>query len=398
MQPTTSFGSFIVAALTATLAAGSVIPSARSAGSFEVKREENPNFGGRNGPLALAKAYKKYGVPVPESLIQAAENVKAAQLSKRATGTAVANSDSGDLEYLVNVQIGTPAQTLRLDFDTGSSDLWVFSTETDGDVSGHKLYDPKKSSSSKKLAGASWEISYGDGSSSSGDVYTDAVTVGGLTFKNQAVESAKKASDEFIQGNNDGLLGLAFSSINTVEPKQQKTFFDNITPSLDAPLFVADLRHNSPGSYIFGAIPSAAKNVLYSKVNSSQGFWQFTTSSGGSSFSAIADTGTTLLLLSTSQTKAYYKQVKGATLDQQQGGYVFDCSTKLPDYTFTVGSGKITVPGSLINYAEADGGKCFGGIQDAGQIPFTIFGDVALKAAYVVFDGGKNQVGWAQKN
>lgn len=405
MQLSNSFGSFLVAA---SLASGFVIPSNSNKGSFEIKREANKNFLGRNGPAALARAYAKYGSEIPPHVAAAAANrarvLKAQSLHnvRRAgngTGTAPANPDHGDLEYLVPVKIGSPAQTLNLDFDTGSSDLWVFSSETDqASAQGHDIYDIEKSTSAKKLDGATWSITYGDQSSSSGDVYTDKVTVGGLTVDAQAVESAQKVSDQFAKGANDGLLGLAFSSINTVKPQPQKTWFDNISGDLDAPLFVADLKHNEPGSYVFGSIPSEASNVIYADVDDSQGFWSFQTSvKGGSSFSAIADTGTTLLLADQSVTEAYYKQVPGAELDQQEGGYVFDCSTKLPDFTFTVGEGEITVKGDLINYAEADGGKCFGGIQSADGIPFSIFGDIALKAAYVVFDAGKKQVGWAPK-
>ncbi|RFU73852.1 endothiapepsin precursor [Trichoderma arundinaceum] len=400
MQPTT-FGSFLVTFLSASLAAGSAIPYVvPNPGYFEVKRTANKEFTGRNGPLALARAYAKYGVPVSKTLIEAIETVKSAQFIKRSSGNVTATPDGDDLEYLVPVQIGTPAQTLNLDFDTGSSDLWVFSTETDSSSSqGHDLYNPSKSTSSKKLDGATWTITYGDQSSSSGDVYTDVVSVGSLTVKSQAVESAQQVSSQFAQGNNDGLLGLAFSSINTVKPTSQKTWFDNISGSLDAPLFVADLRHDTPGSYIFGAIPSDASNVLYAPVDNSQGFWQFSTSSDiGGQFDAIADTGTTLLLASDDLVDAYYQNVQGARQDQQQGGYVFDCSSDLPDFTFTVGDGQITVPGSLINYGQAGGSECFGGIQSSGGLPFAIFGDIALKAAYVVFDGGNTQVGWAQKN
>ncbi|UKZ78273.1 hypothetical protein TrVFT333_006009 [Trichoderma virens FT-333] len=399
MQPV-SFGSFLVTFLTASLAAGSTLPNTVSSpGSFEIKRTPNKGFTGRNGPLALARAYVKYGVPVSKSLVEAIDLVKSAQLIKRSNGNVTATPDGDDLQYLVPVQIGTPPQTLHLDFDTGSSDLWVFSSETDPSSSkGHGLYNPSTSTSSKKVDGASWNITYGDQSSSSGDVYTDVVTVGSLTVKSQAVESAQQVSAQFAQGNNDGLVGLAFSSINTVKPTPQKTWFDNIASTLDAPLFVADLRHETPGSYIFGAIPSAASNILYAPVDNSKGFWQFSTSSDtGGEFDAIADTGTTLILASDALVKSYYQKVQGAHLDALQGGYVFGCNTTLPDFKFAVGEGEITVPGSLINYAPAGNNECFGGIQPSGGLPFAIFGDIALKAAHVVFDSGKTQVGWAQK-
>ena len=143
-------------------------------------------------------------------------------------------------------------------------------------------------------------------------------------------------------------------------------------------------------------------------VDSSQGFWTFTSpgyavGSGTftkSSVSGIADTGTTLLLLPNSIVKAYYKGVSGAKNDNTQGGYVFPCSAKLPTFTFGVGSAKITIPSEYLNYAPISDGSstCFGGLQSSSGIGINIYGDVALKAAFVVFDGGKTQLGWAAKD
>ena len=80
---------------------------------------------------------------------------------------------------------------------------------------GHTLFDPSKSTHFKVLSGATWNITYGDGSGASGTVGTDVVTVGGISVSGQAVEIATKVSSGFMSDPSDGLLGLAFSSMNT---------------------------------------------------------------------------------------------------------------------------------------------------------------------------------------
>jgi aspergillopepsin I len=80
------------------------------------------------------------------------------------------------------------------------------------------LFDPSKSKNWKALAGYTWSIGYGDKSGASGTVGTDIVTVGGTSVSGQAVEIASQVSSQFVSDTvNNGLLGLAFSSINKGE-------------------------------------------------------------------------------------------------------------------------------------------------------------------------------------
>lgn len=286
---------------------------------------------------------------------------------------------------------------------------WVFSSETPkASVNGQTLYDPSSSSTSELVSGATWSITYGDGSSSSGDVYYDVVSVGGVSYASQAVESAKKVSSGFTSDSaSSGLLGLAFSSINTVSPTSQKTFFDNVKSSLASPVFTADLKYHDAGTYDFGFIDSAkyTGSISYATAITDNGFWEITGSgyavgSGSfvtSSIDAIADTGTTLLLIPQSIVAAYYAKVSGAKYSSSEGGYVFPCSATLPSFTFGVGSYRGTIPGTYINYAAVSSTSCYGGIQSDEGIGFSIFGDILLKAQFVVFDGGSNSVGFAAK-
>jgi cathepsin D len=67
-----------------------------------------------------------------------------------------------------------------VDFDTGSSDLFLPASTCGTTCSGHTKYNPSSSSTAVAL-GKSFTLSYGDGSSVSGKQYTDTVTIAGLT-------------------------------------------------------------------------------------------------------------------------------------------------------------------------------------------------------------------------
>ncbi|KAL2154393.1 hypothetical protein VTH82DRAFT_3069 [Thermothelomyces myriococcoides] len=400
------------------------------------------------GPRALAKAYEKYNIELPPDLLHVIRGIlrdlgiepKAKKIpglhSSHGDGAPYTNEtdDSGevsaipqlfDIEYLAPVQIGTPPQTLMLNFDTGSSDLWVFSSETPKRMQkGQTIYKIEESVTARRLKNHTWSIQYGDGSRSSGNVYLDTVSVGGVNVFNQAIESATFVSSSFVtDAASSGLLGLGFDSINTVKPIKQKTFISNALESLEMGLFSANLKKAEPGNYNFGFIDETefVGPLHFVDVDSSDGFWQFeasgysiqpnddpTGNSTGTPFrpvahTAIADTGTTLLLLPPGIAQAYYWQVQGARQAPEVGGWVVPCNATMPDMTLHIGTYKAVVPGELMIYAPVDTDDmdtatiCYGGIQSASGMPFSIYGDVFFKAQFTVFDVENKRLGFAPK-
>lgn len=294
---------------------------------------------------------------------------------------------------------------------------WVFSTDLNAKSIGqHSAFDPAKSTTFKKVTGAQFKISYGDGSGAAGTVGTDVVTIGGVKVANQTVELANAVSQSFVQDiNTDGLVGLAFSKLNTVNDGTKKTpaktFFDNVMPSLDLPVFTADLDPDGTGVYEFGKIDTTKfqGQMKWVPVKAESGFWQFPSTKfaiGNKVFEnpqasdAIADTGTSLLLVDQPVAEAYYSQVKGAQLNAQVGGFIYPCNAKLPDISVGIGANDMaTIPGSQITFAAVDQANktCFGGVQGNQGAGLQIFGDTMFKAQFVAFNGGNQSLGFGQK-
>ncbi|KAL1836534.1 hypothetical protein VTJ49DRAFT_5031 [Mycothermus thermophilus] len=400
------------------------VPSNIQKRSFKLDRIKNPHFQRHNGTRQLVNAYQKYRMPIPQELLDALDrqvedgtvssshqpaSVSSFHVSETdgtTTGRVPATPANEGVEYISPIQIG--GQMVNVAIDSGSADLWVFSTLLPPFArAGHQVYDPALSPTSKILSNASFSIFYGDGTSASGSVALDTVDVGGAVVWNQAVQMATWVSSAFVRDTAlSGLLGLAFSKLNTVKPVRQTTFFENVMPTLAEPLFTADLPKDDVGAYEFGHIDSSrfAGHLAWVAADTSKGFWQIWTAgfrvAGGSqkivpASPAIVDTGTTLMLASKEMVDAYYNHVPGARRSPVYGGIAFPCNVTLPDLWLDVG-GTYTakIRGSDINFGPITDELCFGGIQRTTS-QFQIWGDIFFRSQFVVFHGGNHSLGMA---
>ena len=120
--------------------------------------------------------------------------------------------------------------------DTGSSNLWVPSSECSSIACYlHNKYDSSASSTYKKN-GTEFSIRYGSGSLS-GFVSEDTLKIGDLTIKEQLfAEATNEPGLAFAFGRFDGILGLGFDtiSVNRIEPPFYKMVNQGL---LDEPVF-----------------------------------------------------------------------------------------------------------------------------------------------------------------
>ncbi|GAA5937012.1 uncharacterized protein JCM15063_000127 [Sporobolomyces koalae] len=362
------------------------------------------NYRKAHGTSPLSKRSQSFrGVgPIARGLDEEDKLVKRAS-----TGSESLVDQQSDSLWTGTVSIGTPGQTFILDFDTGSSDLWVPGVGcTASSCSSKHKYDPSKSSTSSSVPSKTLNVQYGDGSTSSGPVYSDNVVIAGLTASKQVFGAASTLSSSFASSPEDGLGGMAFQSISQL---QTSPFFQTLVSQgkVASPVFSFKLASSGSELYL-GGINSAkiSSGVTYTPLTS-KSYWnvQASTAVNGKTvsslgtFAAIVDSGTTLIVAPTDFAQSFYAAVPGSAA-YGNGYYTFPCSS-VPAVSFSFPGSSTAWPVSSANFnlgrVSYGSSQCVGALvgQDVG-LNAVILGDSFMKNQYTVFDVGNSRVGFAK--
>ncbi|PIL25260.1 transporter [Ganoderma sinense ZZ0214-1] len=311
-----------------------------------------------------------------------------------------------DTEWAGTIAIGTPPQNFLINFDTGSSDLWVPQSSCTN-CGSHNRYDPAASNTSAPQVG-NFSIQYGDGSNVSGPIFTDDVTIAGVQVTNQSFSAVTTESTEFVDDPTDGILGLAFSDISNLG---QPPFFQSAMSQdrVSASEFSFKLAATGAELFLGGRNTTLFTGPVEFHDLSQVAFWQIGGGSvaangvgvSGTTFDAVIDTGTTIIYGDTEQVATLYGAIPGAQeFDPENGFYSFPCDST-PTVAFNWGGEDWPISAENFNLGEtkSGSGQCVGAIsgQDVGLGPNVwLLGDSFLKNVYAVFSVEQKAVGFAQ--
>lgn len=311
-------------------------------------------------------------------------------------------------QYFSEISLGTPPQSFKVVLDTGSSNLWVPSTQC-GSIACylHSKYDSGESSTYKKN-GSSFEIRYGSGSLS-GFVSQDTFRIGDLEVKKQDfAEATNEPGLAFAFGKFDGIMGLGYDtiSVNKITPP----FYNMIDQGLlDEKVFAFYLgdANGDESEAIFGGVDKKHYTGDITWMNlRRKAYWEVKLDSVSfgkdtadmEDTGVILDTGTSLIALPSTIAELLNKEI-GAKKGWN-GQYTVECDKRsaLPDLTFSLSGHNFTLPAT--DYILEVQGSCistFMGMDFPEPVgPLAILGDAFLRRYYSIYDLEKNRVGLAK--
>lgn len=330
-------------------------------------------------------------------------NAGETSISRRDPGSIPLTNDQGiNARWYGTISVGTPPVDFKADFDTGSADLFLPASTCGQTCSGHALYDPNSSSTAIDR-NATFILSYGDGTSVQGEQYTDTVIIGGYTATGQVLGAA----NQFPTGlqapsfTPDGVLGMAFETLSIYHASPViQTLISN--HAISDPVFAFSL--GSSGAELrIGGVNSAlyTGSLTYTPVTD-KGFWQIAgdaISVNGNPtitpFSAIVDTGTTLILGNLGTVGQFYNGLNATDLGN--GFYTLPCDS-MPSVSITIGGTVFPLSPDTFNLGTYPSGsnQCACAISSTGGLGKTmLLGDAFLRNVYSVFDVGQTRVGFA---
>ncbi|KAG0347716.1 1,3-beta-glucanosyltransferase [Podila humilis] len=347
------------------------------------------------------------------------------RLAPRDFGRQPLTNVENDVEYFGIVGIGTPPQNFKLDMDTGSSDLWIPSMKcTHTKCARHSRFDPSLSSTVTELR-TPWRIAYGDGSTVSGHLAIDRLEFSEIVVPHQLIGLADKESAGFLDDVVDGVFGLGFPSLSAmvVDEKEvararkksfgggggrEMTIRSTVLESIlnheliPAQLFgvwlgssedhAASNANGMDGEFVFGSIDATKfEGELTFLPISHPTFWQVPVEGlmvEGQNLhvagDAIIDTGTTLMVFPTEQSKRINKAIGGISDPWQ--GWILPCgSNQEGSLEFVMGGRTFEVRRKDLVREKVKGRKgwCYSAVTSTpGDV--MIFGDVFIRNNYCV--------------
>jgi hypothetical protein len=322
-------------------------------------------------------------------------------------------NDYQDAQYYGEIQIGTPAQTLEVIYDTGSSNLWGSDIKP-GLLSKHNYYQHDKSST-YKANGTEFKIMYGSGPVS-GFYSADTVKIGADTLVDYTfaeVNNTKGLGPAYAVGKFDGICGMGLSGIS-VDGVPTPLQALKASGALDQDIFAFYLGHESAGELVIGGVDPDHYTGEFSylpvinMVPGRMGYWevamdgfQINGADVLSTKKAVIDSGTSLMALPSKDMKAIAKLLGAKSvlpIPPFNKEYMIDCDSAGPDMDIILGGKTYTL--TKQDYIIDDEGQCLLGATGidipAPAGPLAILGDVFMRAHYVSFDFGKQQVGLAK--
>ncbi|XP_069421782.1 pregnancy-associated glycoprotein 2-like [Ovis canadensis] len=316
-----------------------------------------------------------------------------------------------NIVYFGNITIGTPPQEFQVNFDTGSSDLWVPSVDCRSpSCSTHKRFNPQKSTTFQRLD-QKIELIYGSGSMK-GVLGRDTIQIGDLVITNQIFGlSQNQSSGVLEQVPYDGILGLAYPNLAV---RGTTPVFDNLKNHkiISEPVFAFYLssRPGNISTVMFGGVDHTYHKGKLQWVPVTQAsFWQVAMSSMtingkvvGCSHGcqAIVDTGTSLLVGPTHLVTDILKLINPKPILDDQQVLSCDVVNSLPTLLLTINGIVYPVPPDY--YVQRLSQEiCFLSFQGGtetnhfGTSENWILGDVFLRLYFSVYDRGNNRIGLA---